>query len=96
MENAAEENFIKNKRKEVIVMPGGDGTGPMGYGPATGGRRGGCVPSGGFGRGIGRGFNRMMPWNWFSSQKDELSYLEQLQGNISDQIKNLKSQMNKD
>ncbi len=37
-------------------MPGRDGTGPMGYGPMTGGRRGFCtdaVPSPG--RGGGRG-----------------------------------------
>ena len=38
-------------------MPGRDGTGPMGYGPMTGGRRGFCgdaAPSPGRGRGHGR------------------------------------------
>ncbi|MDD5217156.1 MAG: DUF5320 domain-containing protein [Candidatus Omnitrophica bacterium] len=41
-------------------MPGGDGTGPMGMGPMTGGGRGFCGTSApqrflGFGRGAGRG-----------------------------------------
>lgn len=36
-------------------MPGGDRTGPMGYGPATGWGRGPC----------GKGFRRGR-WNWFS------------------------------
>jgi hypothetical protein len=50
----------KKTGKEVIVMPGFDGTGPMGAGPMTGGGWGLCNPSGrsyawsGFGR--GRGF----------------------------------------
>jgi len=49
-------------------MPGGDGTGPMGMGPMTGGGRGFCAvpvkdwrgPYGGreFGRGRGRGWRR--------------------------------------
>jgi hypothetical protein len=43
-------------------MPGMDGTGPLGQGPMTGGRRGRCVdegtgqlPSAGYGRGAGFG-----------------------------------------
>jgi Family of unknown function (DUF5320) len=37
-------------------MPGRDGTGPMGYGPMTGGRRGFCADATVFpGRGGGRG-----------------------------------------
>ena len=50
-------------------MPGLDGTGPMGSGPMTGGRRGICNPQAaavraasipmGFGRGGGRGHRRM-------------------------------------
>ena len=45
-------------------MPGLDGTGPMGNGPMTGGRRGQCVSAGdvapagrgmGYGRGMGHG-----------------------------------------
>ena len=37
-------------------MPGRDGTGPMGYGPLTGGRRGSCAGAAPFaGRGGGRG-----------------------------------------
>lgn len=50
-------------------MPGMDGTGPMGYGPMTGGRRGSCAggtadpgrgfgASAGTGRGRGGGFGR--------------------------------------
>ena len=47
-------------------MPRGDGTGPMGIGPATGKGMGYCAGSampgymsGGFGMGRGRGFGRM-------------------------------------
>jgi Family of unknown function (DUF5320) len=37
-------------------MPGRDGTGPMGYGPMTGGRRGYCAGANPYpGRGGGRG-----------------------------------------
>ena len=36
-------------------MPGRDGTGPMGYGPMTGGRRGFCGAAPYPGRGAGRG-----------------------------------------
>ncbi|MBL7068314.1 MAG: DUF5320 family protein [Candidatus Omnitrophica bacterium] len=47
-------------------MPGGDGTGPMGMGPMTGGGRGYCaVPLGrsfGRGRGWGRGYGRRRGW----------------------------------
>ncbi len=45
-------------------MPGGDRTGPLGQGPASGRGRGGCAPVGGgrsffgFGRGLGRGRGR--------------------------------------
>jgi hypothetical protein len=53
------------EKEEVIIMPGGNGTGPMGNGPMTGRGAGYCagfsVP--GFanpvsGRGMGRGFGR--------------------------------------
>ena len=49
-------------------MPGGDGTGPMGYGPMTGRGMGYCAgfdrpgfasPGFGRGRGMGRGLRRM-------------------------------------
>ena len=50
-------------------MPGGDGTGPMGMGPMTGGGRGYCaVPAGrpfGRGRGWGRGRGRRRGWFGF-------------------------------
>lgn len=51
-------------REEVISMPGGDGTGPMGMGPLTGRRAGFCSgfatsgflsPLPGYGRNFGRG-----------------------------------------
>lgn len=42
-------------------MPGYDGTGPMGSGPMTGGRRGPCAGDAvGMGRGAGAGFGRGM------------------------------------
>lgn len=53
-------------------MPGGDGTGPIGMGPMTGGGRGFCAGANsprrffglGWGRGRGAGFGR--GWrNWF-------------------------------
>lgn len=81
-------------------MPRGDKTGPMGQGPASGRARGGCAPTGagrsffGFGRGAGRGrgFWGCMPWNngVAADSKSELSYLEEMQKNIAEQIKNLK------
>ncbi|MDQ7825373.1 MAG: DUF5320 domain-containing protein [Candidatus Eremiobacteraeota bacterium] len=36
-------------------MPGGDGTGPLGQGPRSGGGFGFCYPGAGFGRGRGYG-----------------------------------------
>jgi len=55
-----------SSKEEVFIMPGFDGTGPMGAGPMTGGARGFCNPAGaaygprygggfGYGRGLGRG-----------------------------------------
>jgi len=57
-----------SREREVFLMPGFDGTGPMGAGPMTGGARGFCNPAGagyvhggrfgygfGYGRGMGRG-----------------------------------------
>jgi predicted Fe-Mo cluster-binding NifX family protein len=43
------------RMEEEDVMPGGDGTGPMGDGPKTGRGRGGCKPGQGTGQGAGRG-----------------------------------------
>lgn len=56
-------------------MPGGDGTGPMGFGPMTGRAAGYCAgypvpgfmnPWGGrgFGRGLGRGWGRGLGRGW--------------------------------
>jgi hypothetical protein len=46
------------REKEVLHMPGFDGTGPMGAGPMTGGGRGFCnsAYTGYYGPGYGRGF----------------------------------------
>ena len=57
---------VDAKEKEVLHMPGFDGTGPMGAGPMTGGRRGFCNPAyagyygPGYDRGVGycRGYGR--------------------------------------
>jgi len=57
------------REREVFIMPGFDGTGPMGAGSMTGGGRGFCNPAGapygqryaggfGYGRGLGRGRGR--------------------------------------
>ena len=59
--------FLRLEEKEVNIMPGLDGTGPLGEGPMTGGARGYCNPYGmplrygygrGFGWGRGMGFRR--------------------------------------
>jgi len=61
----------KNNNKEVIKMPRGDGTGPMGMGPMTGRAAGYCAGYGvpgyansfrGLGAGYGGGRGRR---NWF-------------------------------
>lgn len=78
-------------------MPGGDGTGPMGTGPATGWGRGGCM-------GAGRGaFPRRRFWNRFnpfysaeSTETDlqsEMSYLENIQKNITAQLAKVKEML---
>jgi hypothetical protein len=50
-------------KKEEVIMPGGDRTGPLGQGPMTGRRMGFCsgnefagYATGAFGRGLARGF----------------------------------------
>jgi hypothetical protein len=40
--------------EEENIMPGGNGMGPMGVGPMTGGGRGLCARSAGTSRGVGR------------------------------------------
>jgi hypothetical protein len=52
-------------QKEVIIMPGFDGTGPAGGGPMTGWRRGYCNPTASYGlgrswprRGVGLDYGR--------------------------------------
>ncbi len=64
-------------------MPGGDGTGPAGYGSRTGGGQGNCPPEtrgpifNGGGRGMRFGLGRRMPRNWFGganyNQSDNLN-----------------------
>jgi hypothetical protein len=55
-------------------MPGRDGTGPMGYGPMTGGRRGLCGETAGFpgrgGRGRRNQFHTTGPNGWQRAQTD--------------------------
>ncbi len=48
-------------------MPGGNGMGPMGIGPMTGGGRGFCTRSAGASRGVGRvgGWGCRGRWNQF-------------------------------
>jgi hypothetical protein len=61
---------INEVREEVFIMPGMDGTGPMGAGPMTGGGWGLCNPSGtayagpiyGRGRGFRGGFGPGFGW----------------------------------
>lgn len=61
---------MARKKKEFLIMPNRDGTGPAGLGPMTGGRRGNCrgavpraLPRDGRGRGMGRrGGGRRNGW----------------------------------
>ena len=58
LSNMFQTGFYKNK-KEVKIMPRGDGTGPKGQGPRAGIGRGGCkAGKGGWGGGQGRGRSR--------------------------------------
>lgn len=71
--------------KEVKAMPRGDGTGPLGEGPMTGGGRGFCNTSStdnsktnaryglglGLGFGRGRGYGRRMNPNNLSTQRED-------------------------
>ena len=68
-ENIAVAGAAHSREKGVFIMPGFDGTGPMGAGPMTGGSRGLCNPAyagygpvygrgAGYGRGYGRGWGR--------------------------------------
>lgn len=82
-------------------MPWRDGTGPAGSGPATGWGRGNCNTTGnsgffgGRGRGRGLGFKGFGPANWFSGydSKQELSYLENIQRSIGEQINKLRESL---
>ena len=80
-------------------MPGGDGTGPMGMGPMTGGGRGFCVlpmkdwrgPYGGrgFGRGRGRG------WRYggkLLTAQQEIEMLTEEKDSLETRIKELQEQ----
>jgi hypothetical protein len=78
-------------------MPGFDRTGPMGFGPMTGRRRGLCNPAHagygrgfagtfGFGRGMGRGFGRGF-WN-------QPPYFQAYEQSPEDELNMLKAEAN--
>ena len=55
-DHTAADGAVDFEGKEVLSMPGFNGTGPWGQGPMTGGGRGYCNP--GYGTAYGRGFGR--------------------------------------
>ena len=71
-EDTAGAEAVDFKREEVFIMPGLDGTGPMGAGPMTGGGWGLCNPSWrsyarpvfGGGRGFSGGFRPGFVQGW--------------------------------
>lgn len=83
-------------------MPGGDGTGPMGMGPMTGGGRGFCAipmkdwrgPYGGrgFGRGRGRGWRG--GWMRFNQpQEEDLETLKAYACDIKQELANIEERI---
>ena len=72
-------------------MPGGNGTGPMGMGPMTGGGRGYCAEPMGrpFGRGrgrfgFGRGWGRKRGWRrgWFGYEPNASEFTPQQEAEL--------------
>ena len=78
-------------------MPKLDGTGPMGYGPATGRGMGPCCQpasrqggGAGWGRGFGRGYGRGMGYGWNAPQmtkKEQTEWLTQEAEALEDELK---------
>lgn len=77
-------------------MPGIDGTGPRGYGPLTGGRRGYCAGGGGYPGGSGRGwrnqFRAMGLPGWQRAQHADSPAKEQI-GDASHPLAGLASKL---
>lgn len=84
-------------------MPGGDRTGPRGFGPMTGWGGGYCISSGyGYGRGAGFGYcrgYRGFGWGRFPEvpvrepAKDRLMALKEEERWLEDQLKALKEEV---
>ncbi|GEM_PF-1728024 len=81
-------------------MPGGDGTGPRGQGPCTGGGFGLCSPGSGFrrGQGRGRGMGRCRWWAQGNTEqgfpgKDVAVQEEREAGSLQEQISLMKSEL---
>lgn len=94
--------FVKNV-EEVISMPRGDGTGPMGMGPLTGRGMGYCVgvnQAFGLGRGFRRGLGRGFGWrgnNYFPvpapDAKNEAIYLREEAKALEEEIKQINQRL---
>lgn len=78
--------LLNSRRKEVTNMPGGDRTGPLGYGSMSGRRMGYCTgnpgpgswysgPGFGYGRGRGLGFGRGMGWRCFGRERFPMHFV---------------------
>jgi hypothetical protein len=73
-------------------MPYGDGTGPLGLGPATGWGRGPC------GRGLARRGNMARGWGWrrgyaYYSKEDEISSLKEEKKLLEEELKAINSML---
>ncbi len=91
-------------------MPRGDGTGPMGMGPMTGGGFGYCTGvnnnqnfgfgrgmGNGYGRGMGRGFNAQFRVNnnFAPLQQDQLSLLKNQKTMLENTLNSVKDKISK-
>jgi hypothetical protein len=92
-----------------MVMPGGNGTGPMGAGPMTGRRMGRCAGFAGTGFGYGRGIgcgrgrgNRFWAGGFANfpqqvqptiTKEQQLQFLQQEAQNLEEDLKDIKAQI---
>lgn len=75
-------------------MPGRDGTGPLGLGPATGWGRGPCgrgLRRGAWGAGYGRGYGR--GWNYPTTKENELNSLKREKELMENELENIRKRM---
>jgi len=98
----------KHSNGRCLLMPGRDGTGPMGYGTMTGRGMGVCVGAPGFGygagfgmgfgcrRGLGRGFGRGYGWNYnpnLDNPRKDKEFLEEQKEFLKNRLDSINKQL---